>query len=427
MRLNVTAPGNLDFDFSHLNHIKPYPGDHAFRTSDISFEDEIAKLNEEIAKIDLRSIPFDKWDYIMVFALAIIEIAQDFLIADHNFDKSLAHKDSDFSKWLNSIHSGKDPETGLKLDEDSVARKLHDVLTKHHRGSPMDYQGPHFGGGNHRARTFSHDVLMFLLAIYMISQGKFIDGYYENGKFIPIITGENQYGTPYETMSLGQAMLEYVLHMLADLCSNKSLPIPGFSLLTHAPNREIRKLANDLYHDGLNMRNLFMQAVPVATVELIMWIYTHLKYHKSDYSKEQIKNKKEKMLLLTHGISTAVNVGKVIITKNPTSLNLVMIMRTVQLVWKVLKHEIELNHQSIRKVNLGVLKNKLETAETLILLDETIYYTKQIDQLIANMKQEFDQINFKRQKNLSDGFSELDAMLEELKKHTNETGEKNHE
>ena len=134
MRLNVTVPGNLDFDFSHLNHIKPYPGDHAFRTSDISFEDELAKLNEEIAKIDLRSIPFAKWDYIMVFALAIIEIAQDFLIADHNFDKSLAHKDSDFSKWLNSIHSGKDPETGLKLDEDSVARKLHDVLTKHHSG-----------------------------------------------------------------------------------------------------------------------------------------------------------------------------------------------------------------------------------------------------------------------------------------------------
>lgn len=423
MRLNVSVRDDLNLDFSHLNDIPPYPGDHVFRTSELSFADEIATLNEEMAQIDLRSIPFDKWDYIMVFGLAMVEIAMDFLISDHNFDKSLAHKDSDFSRWLNSIHSGKIPGTDHALNKDSVARKIHDVLTKNHSGSPMDYQGPNFGGGNHRSRTFSHDVLMFLLAIYMISQGKFIDGYYEDGKFTTIITDNNQNGNPYKTMGFGEATIEYVLHMIADFCSTKSLPIPGFSLLTHAPNREIRKFANDLYKDGLNMRTLFMQGVPVATVEIIMWIYTHFKYRQSDYSKEQIKNKKEKILLLTHGISTAVNVGKVIITKNPTSLNLVMIMRTIHLVWKVVKHEIELNHQAIRKFNMGVLKNKLETAETLILLDETIYYTKQIDQLIVNMKQEFDQINSNRQKNLTHQFSDLDAMLEELKKHTNETGE----
>lgn len=414
---------DLNLDFSHLEQIKPYTGDAKYATSGIHFEEEIAKLNEEMSQLDLRSIPFDKWDYIFIFATAIMEIAQDFLISDHNFDKSLAHKDSDFSKWLNSIHDGKDPETGRMLDKDSVARKIHDFLTKNHSGSPMDYQGPHFGGGNHRGRTFSHDVLMFLLAIYMISQGKFIDGYYEDGKFVKIVTGTNQNGTAYETMGIGQAMIEYVLHMIADFCSAKSLPIPGFSLLTHAPNREIRKMANDLYKDGLNMRNLFMQGVPVATTEIIMWIYTSLKYRQSDYSKDQINNKKEKMLLLTHGVSTAVNIGKVIITKNPTSLNLVMIIRTVHLVWKVMKHEIDVNHKSIKKMNMGILRNKIETAQTLILLDEAIYYTEQIDRLIENMKLEFDQINHKRQVNLHNQFSELDAMLEELKKQTNKTGE----
>ena len=185
-------------------------------------------------------------------------------------------------------------------------------------------------------------------------------------------------------------------------------------MLTHFPNRDIRKFANDLYRDGLNLRNLAMQGVPVATAELIIWMYNSLRYRSSTYSKEAIKNKKEKLLLISHGIALAVNIGKVIITENPTSLNLVMIMRVIKLVWNIIKHEVETNNRAIEKVSLSTLKNQLETMDTLILLDQSIYYTREIDRVIAEMKSEFDETNQIRNERLNDGFSQLDDMMAEL-------------
>ena len=125
--------------------------------------------------------------------------------------------------------------------------------------------------------------------------------------------------------------------------------------------------------------------------ELFIWMYNSLRYRNSTYSKEAIKIK-GKVLLISHGIALSVNIGKVIITENPTSLNLVMIIR-IKLVWNLIKHELDTNNKAIEKVSLSTLKNQLETMDTLILLDESIYYTREIDRIIANIKAEFDRTN----------------------------------
>jgi hypothetical protein len=143
-------------------------------------------------------------------------------------------------------------------------------------------------------------------------------------------------------------------------------------------------------------------------------MYNSLRYRNSTYSKEAIKNKKEKLLLISHGIALSVNIGKVIITENPTSLNLVMIIRIVKLVWNLIKHELDTNNKAIEKVSLSTLKNQLETMDTLILLDESIYYTREIDRIIANIKAEFDRTNQIRNERLNDGYNQLDAMITEL-------------
>ena len=331
----------------------------------------------------------------MAFAVGLLEVAGDFFISDHNNKNSVANKMSDKNSKLASYF-------------EDIHKKLN------HSGQPLDYQGPKFGGGDHRGRTFGHDIIMFPLALYMLCSGKFVDGYYEDGAFQFIVTSLNQYGNEYAAMSFDEALIAYFTHMVADFFSTKSLPIPGFSLLSHFPNRDIRKFADELYRDGLNLRNLAMQGVPVAITELFIWMYNSLRYRNSTYSKEAIKNKKEKLLLISHGIALSVNIGKVIITENPTSLNLVMIMRVIKLVWNIIKHELDTNNKAIEKVNRSALKNQLETADTLILLDESIYYTREIDRLIAGMKSEFDEVNEIRNERLDDGYAQLDDMMTEL-------------
>ncbi|MGB4184749.1 MAG: hypothetical protein WBH95_12440 [Caldicoprobacterales bacterium] len=143
-------------------------------------------------------------------------------------------------------------------------------------------------------------------------------------------------------------------------------------------------------------------------------MYNSLRYRNSTYSKEAIKNKKEKLLLISHGIALSVNAGKVIITKNPTSLNLVMVVRVVKLVWNLIKHELDTTNKAIEKVSLSTLKNQLETMDTLILLDESIYYTREIDRVIANMKSEFDKTNQIRNDRLNEEYNQLDKMMTEL-------------
>jgi len=393
--IDSSIDGYKELDFSFLKEIEPYGGDRRINIAEYDIKREIEDLCAEINAIDIRSIPFDKWNYIMTFAVGLLEVACDFFISDHNNKNSLAHKmsnkNSELGRYFNDIHK--------KLD---------------HSGQPLDYQGYKFGGGDHRSRTFGHDLIMFPLAIYMLCSRKFIDGYYEDGVFQFIVTHLNQYGNEYAALSFDEALIAYFTHMVADFFSAKSLPIPGFSLLTHFPNRDIRKFANDLYKDGLNLRNLALQGVPVAVAELLLWMYNSLRYRNSTYSKEAIKNKKEKLLLISHGIALSVNAGKVIITKNPTSLNLVMVVRVVKLVWNLIKHELDTTNKAIEKVSLSTLKNQLETMDTLILLDESIYYTREIDRVIANMKSEFDKTNQIRNDRLNEEYNQLDKMMTEL-------------
>ncbi|MEK5357917.1 hypothetical protein [Paenibacillus sp. FSL L8-0709] len=397
---------NQRLDFSFLMNIKPNNNDLRVRVSEMDFVSEIEQLTSDINSMDIRGIPFDKWDYIVAFTIGLLEVAGDFLISDHNQNGSLANKLSDknsaLGEYFQSIHQ--------KID---------------HSGQPIDFQGRvkledwmnsiSFGGGDHRGRTMGHDLLLFPLSIYMLYSGKFIDGGYVDGSFKWIISQVNQKGNAYATLEPGEAVISYFLHMIADFFSAKSLPIPGFSLLTHFPQSDVRKFSQDLYKDGLNIRNLLLQGIPVATTELIIWIYNSLRYKDSTYSKEAIKNKKEKLLLISHGIATAVNIGKVIITKNPTSLNLIMIIRTVQLVWKVIKYEGDIKNKAKEKINLSIIKNQLEVMQTLILLDDALYYTSQIDEFIKKSKDQFQQNYDYRRERLKDSFNDMESMLAQLK------------
>ena len=382
-----------------LEDIKPYEGDLLFKIDGMSADEYIQKLTEEMNKIEFDSIPFDKWDYIISFSLALLEVAGDFFIGDPQFKHSLANKNGPFVKWMEQFHTNLD-----------------------HSGQPLDYQGPGFGGAYHRGNTFGHDslpiarllygcksneddspsvqkgkkiyngalltrdILSMGLAIYSISSGKFIDcTFTKEGSYQWIISSVNQNGNPYDSCNVFVAVIKYFTHMIADFCSSTSLPIPGFSLLSHWPDRDVEAFAMKLYKDGMNLRTMLLQGIPVAFTEIMMRLYVHFRYKDSQFTESQIDHKRNKLLLISHGITAAVNIGKVIITKNPARLNLLLIARTFYLIWQVTNEELSLTNKALTKEAMGVVKNRIETIQTLILLDKTIYETNQYNRLIENI------------------------------------------
>lgn len=384
-------------DFSILNNFQPLEGDEWQNSNSINIEEELSSINNEITSVQVKidsiptdSIPFDKSDIITVFGAAMIEILMDFFFSDPANKNSFASKcnnsDNPIGKWCNSIHE--------KID---------------HRGNPLDFQGRFdqngnpiefgikhdgpsisYGGGNHRGLTNGHDLIRFFDAIKQYHDGVFRDSGFIDGIKVFVESSVNQYGNPYEKMTWLKAAWEYFCHMFADFFSSKGLPVPGSSLLSHSDDRELRKFAADMYNDGFNLRTELLKGITVLMPELIVRMVTYLRYKDTPYSKEAKKKKLHLMLLLTHGISSLVNVGKVIITENPVSINIPMILRTATLAWQCIKDQINFNQRIISKEYWEQYKLRLEGYKTLIIVANGVYETSHYQRLFVVLKAEYD-------------------------------------
>jgi len=429
-----------DIDFEKLVNDAQYKSDLVFSLNGMTADEYIAKVTDEINKIDLTSIPIDRWDMVVTFMLATLEVAGDFFIGDPSFKNSLANKNGPFCKWLDKFHD--------KASNTSAWWG--------HKGSVLDYQGPEIAGskGAHRAMTFAHDLplaralfgakagendssaqravkrtyngaliahdlLCFTLSLYSVCSGKFVDcAFTKEGAYELIVKSTNQNGTPYDTCNIFVGVVKYLVHMLADFCSSSSLPIPGWSLLTHFPDRDIEAFALKLYRNGMNMRTLALQSVPVGVTELLMSVYIWIRSKNSEeqYSEEAWNHKKDKLLLITHGITTAVNVGKVIITKAPWRLNLVVIVRTFQLIWKVLEEETELTNNHILKLDSQILRARIRLSKTLVLLDELLYETDRLNIVVDELQKRVESsVAARRDKmvEIHEAALKLDSILED--------------
>ena len=429
---------NIDFD--SLVNAAPFRSDLAFSLNGLTADEYIAKVTDEINKIDLKAIPIDKWDIIVTFMLAVLEVGGDFFIGDPSFKHSLANKNGPFCKWLNQFH-----------DEASKTSAWWG-----HKGSVLDYQGAEIGGskGSHRAMTFghdlplartlygskvkeddgkavkiakhtyngaliAHDLLCFCLSLYSICTGKFVDcAFTKDGTYKLIISETNQNGTPYDPCNVFVGIVKYLVHMLADFCSSASLPIPGWSLLTHFPNRDVEAFALKLYRNGMNLRTMALQSVPVGLTELLMGIYIWGRSKNGDakYSDEAWDRKKEKLLLIAHGITASVNVGKVIITDAPWRLNLVVIIRTFQLMWRVVNEETKRTNNHLLKLDYQILRSRIESAKTLVLMDELLYETDDLNHLAEALQIRMNDSSSRHRRQLNQlhtNVSKLESILED--------------
>lgn len=299
-------------------------------------EAELLQIEKELNRALPRRAKWEKADFVAVFIAASIGSLVDFILSDRN--NKFTGKGSDFSKWLNQFH-------------------------EHQGGAPIDYQGKGFGGKYHRGLSKGHDILRFIEAIIMFKNGQFVGVRYIDGVAHKVVTSVNQYGTPYEQLGWIEAILKYAKHMFADLFSTCSLPFPGSSFLVECSNRDLRKLAATMYQNGFNLKNIMIQSLSTIIVEIIIRIYFGIKAVQSyqaeyelneDYSnftaikkfvKPSSKEKLYEMLLLSHSIVTAFNVGKVIIKKSPWELNVTEIISVIRYAIPVVNGVVKRNSQ----------------------------------------------------------------------------------
>lgn len=336
------------------------------------------EMKEIITQLNQPLSRKEKWvreDFVAVFVAASIGSLADIVLGTR--DNKLTGADprkgfqSKFSKWLNQFH-------------------------EHEGGAPIDYQGPGFGGPFHRGLSKGHDILFFIEAIMMFKNGQFVGTRYIDGVPHKIITSVNQYGTPYEQLSIIEAIVKYAKHMLADVSSTCSLPFPGSSLLAESNNRQLRKFAADMYSNGFNIKNIMIQSVSTIIIEIILRVYYSInsiqkyKYEfelEDDYSnfdavkhlfKKENKEKLNEMLLVSHAIVTAVNVGKVVINKAPWEINITEIFSVFKYGVKVVSSATERNSEYSK-----LIRNADEIHKSWHQLEQEICYE---DIIINEMK-----------------------------------------
>jgi hypothetical protein len=391
-------------DLSYLNNIRPYKNDYIENLKGIDIAAEISQLEKEMNEINLENIPFTSSDFVIIFLAGLLGGICDVVLG----------KPADGYDGV--LKKAQEP----KINDDFALGLGKHLKQFDLKNNPIDKHIPGIPVGDHRLYSYGHDLLRFFQTIPVIMSGTGKVGISGLGGIVNL---EQAPGGYPGVDSVWKAIIVLSLHLYKDYCSARSLPIPGSTLLASLNNNKMPEFLDKLTNEmEFNLRTVNGQILSVATIEIMIGIYMFIKRHSDkdeQYTKEQYNEKKSKMLLMSHTIAMLFNVGKVAVTKNPAFINFPQILRIVTLAWKVCKDEINKSNLALEKVNMSVLKNKLQTMDTLLLLDESIYYTKQIDRIIAEMKTEFDEINDNRNENIIEGFDELEQMMAQLKELNN--------
>ena len=396
-------------DSISLNDLSPASGDKRVFESSIDIQKEWTSFQQEYSRISVDKIPFSKADVVLIVISAAMGVTFDLLAFLGNSTGNIVGDAGD---------------------------KFHESID--HKGNPLDFQGSvdkegnpiingdntrkkvlSWGGGGHRGRTRGHDIAHYKEAIQMYEDGAFRDGGFpsgEKGSYIKVETFVNQYGNYYKKLTHEEAVKAYKRHMWADFWSPKGLPIPftsdlveyctddninrivaGFVKLLkplkdidlnlyneiRAINaHKVREYIQQLYENGVNLRSELEKSLSLAIPECIIQIYSLIKYtipslRKKDnsYSKEAIRMHCHQMLLITHGVVAAVNVGTAIIAENPEHLNFATLLRVFKLGFSCIKDNNDYLNRVFSKVSYGLLKTRALELETIIAFSNGYYET----------------------------------------------------
>lgn len=184
-------------------------------------------------------------------------------------------------------------------------------------GMPIDYTGPKFGGPAHRVRSPGHDLGRPFAALDQIRSGHFSGTFWEAGERFTFVSPTGA----YEPVESGvEALILWGKHLVADVVTPMSLPLPGWTMLYEMPWRDVRKFAHDAYSgpalgEGLNVRSgLLSPLLSVLTTELIIRLHLHWRAYTTTGTAHLSvgeAQKRSEMLLVGHALVGATSLAAV--------------------------------------------------------------------------------------------------------------------
>ena len=326
---------------NNMDYIVPY--------SITSIDAEIDSIITELNAIETNTIPWEKGDFIVVFLAGLLGGLADIFIGKPGGYSEMQIKNNSFL---------------------GIGKYLKDFDLKN---NPIDKTIPGAFGGDHRLFSYGHDLLRFAQGLRVVLNGKGKLGISPLGGELEILTIPENYQPPEQ---LWQAVLVLLLHLFKDFWTARSLPLPGSTWIAKINNSTMPKLLDELTNEHeINLRQMSGQLISLTIVEIIIRIWLLLKNRDENFSAKQIDSKRSQMLLVGHSMTMLFNAGKIIVTQNPFFLNVPQMMRIIILAWKATRHKNELKQNIIIKDNLSILKSKLMTMKTVLLLNDAIIVT----------------------------------------------------
>lgn len=181
---------------------------------------------------------------------------------------------------------------------------------------PIDYMGPGFGGRAHRVKSAGHDLARPIAAIKQIMAGEFSGTAWHTGVATQVVVGDKF----QDINSTSEAALRLAQHLLADVITPMSLPIPGMSFLYESDSKALRDFALHAYNglsagNGWNVRNgIALPGMTVLVTEILIRTYVHLDlYKQTGTARLELphKRRRNELLLAAHSLVSAISLGKV--------------------------------------------------------------------------------------------------------------------
>ena len=213
--------------------------------------------------------------------------------------------------WFDASIDGAVRDRLMKLTETSLVQGWEAAGKR----LPIDYMGPGFGGRAHRVKSAGHDLARPVEAIRQVMEGEFRGVRWQDGAATRVVSGGYRQSIPAT-----EAALRLGQHLLADVVTPMSLPIPGMSLLRESKSKALSDFALHSYSGlgqgtGWNVRSgLVTPSMTVAVTEVIIRTYVHAEAYQRTGTAEldwPQQRRRTELLLAAHGLVSAISLGKV--------------------------------------------------------------------------------------------------------------------
>lgn len=286
---------------------------------------------------------WDKWDYLFVGASGMLAALTDVLLVG-------TPKTSPLTNWLKNFNTT--AKAGQTDWFSQWARDLEKACKV-----PYDVQTmAGMSGSTHQFQSLGHDpVLGFVFGVIDIMRGTVTGFSYD--KLNSLHSFVTHTVSSDVSINLIEAILKQLGHLISDIATPMGLPAPFMTLM-----------------QGINIGSFGDKGRSVGEVARWMYLNGYDLRHYSEHGEIKCdlasRPKYRSMLLMAHGIATAANAGKVVLTKNPLAVNYAEYMAFIRYLilslkyWLLDQQHLRLEH--MEKINESEWNDLLDNSDRLL-------------------------------------------------------------